>query len=162
MGCNYILQPREDVSDNRRELVYFFLCPSCLFFLVHLVVSHFSFTASAVPSVSATISGIDGMRSNPRKNQPHIPFLLSSPAVFLPIESLTVPCALCHSWSSFFHFHKSQHVLHVFQNRLLSSLDKRKLIPTWVMLDRNGQRAFVCLRTRTRGFLVWFSVIPKC
>ena len=86
-----ILQLWEDVPDNRGELVYFFLCPSCLFFLVHLVVSHFSFTVPAMPSVSAIISGVDGMFSSSRKNQSHVPFLLSYTSVFFPVESLTVP-----------------------------------------------------------------------
>lgn len=37
-----------------------FLPSSSLFFMVHLVVRHFSFTAAAAPSVSAILSAIGG------------------------------------------------------------------------------------------------------
>lgn len=40
-------------------------------------------------------------QSQKKKYQPGIPFLLSYAAVFLPVESLTVPCALCYSYSKF-------------------------------------------------------------
>ena len=69
----FLLTGKCDSRGEHTRVYVFFSLSFSLFFMVHLVVRHFSFTAAAGPSVSAILSANSGMVSNRRgKNQPNI------------------------------------------------------------------------------------------